>query len=713
MRLLGLILICGLCAVGAPRKKIGLALEGGSSLGLAHIGVLEWFEEHRIPIDFVAGTSMGALVGGLYATGRSPADLRVIVKEAPWGTLLAGTTPFRDLSFRRREDRTAYPNLLELGLKHGVSLPNGINSGHDIGLLLSRWTLAYPDMDSFDDLPTPFRAIATNLVTGEEEVFRKGVLADALRATMSLPGVFKPANRGGKLYVDGALLQNLPVDVARQMGADIVIAVHLAKPPVDPKTLGSFPGVIDRSIAIVVSANEMRMMERADILVTVDLAGFATNDYPRSGELADAGKAATAKKGNILETFALAPAEWDAYQKARQGRRRVEPTQVTSVKVETVDRGQARLIAEMVKPVVTAGWNPLVLEKVLTQAVGAGRLETARYSVRGDELLVQAEEWVNAPPFLLPLLEIDGSDLGNMRVSAGARVTFMGLGTSRAEWRTDLVAGSRFRLASEYWLPFGERSRWFGAARAFVGDAAFPLYSGTAQVANYRLRDGGLGADVGYQFGRAAELRLGYATKWLAARRRIGSPILPNFNNRVDVPAARFRYLGYDDPIVPRAGGRVEVSYEYVIGHGPQAEVQLNWFQRVSQNGSFFSGVSGGTAIGAQRLGFGTFSLGGPLRLPAYATNELLGNQYWLGTAGYLQELRPGLSILGTRLYGAGWLQMGKMYGASVYPGLYPGVAASAAGAVLVRTFIGPVYLGGAYGDRGHGRVFVGVGRFF
>jgi len=709
MRLLGLILLCGLCAAGAPRKKIGLALEGGSSLGLAHIGVLEWFEEHRIPIDFVAGTSMGALVGGLYATGRSPADLRTIVKEAPWETLLAGTIPFRDLSFRRREDRTAYPNLLELGLKNGVSLPSGFNQGHEIGLLLSRWTLAYPEMESFDDLPTPFRSVATNLVTGEEVVFRKGVLADALRATMSLPGVFKPANRGGKLYVDGALLQNLPVDVARQMGADIVIAVHLAKAPVDPKTLGSFPGVIDRSIGIVVSANEMRMMERADIVVTVDLAKFVSNDYPKSEELADAGKAATAKKVNILETFALTPTEWEAYQKARQGRRRAEPTQVTSVKVEAVNRGQSKLIAETVAPVVEVAWNPLVLEKVLTRAVGAGRLASARYSVRGSELLVQAEERMNAPPFLLPLMEIDGSDLGNMRVSAGARVTFMGLGTSRAEWRTDLVAGSRFRLASEYWLPFGERSHWFGATRAFVGDAAFPLYAGTAQVANYRLRDGGLGADVGYQFGRAAELRLGYATKWLAARRRIGDPVLPNFSDRLDVPGARFRYLGYDDPIVPRAGGRIEASYEHVIGRGPQAELQLTWFRRVSQNGSLFSGVSGGTAIGAQTLGFGTFSLGGPLRLPAYATNELLGNQYWLGTAGYLQELRPGLSILGTRLYGAGWVQMGKMYGSP----LYPGVAASAAGAILVRTFIGPVYLGGAYGDRGHGRVFVGVGRFF
>jgi NTE family protein len=709
MRLLLLVLLAALALSAAPRKKIAVALEGGSALGIAHIGVLEWLEQHRIPVDYIAGTSMGGLVGGLYATGRSPAELRAIVKDAPWDKLLGGAIAFRDLSFRRREDRTAVPNLLELGLKGGVSLPSGLNLGHEIGLLLSRWTLAYPELDSFDDLPTPFRCVATNLVSGEEEVFGKGVLADALRATMSLPGVFKPASRGGQLYVDGAVLQNLPVDVARQMGADLVIAVHLAKPPIDPKTLNSFPGVIDRSIGIVVSANEMRMMERADIVVTVDLAGFNASDYPKSAELADAGHAATARKQNILETFALPEAEWAEFQRARAARRRPEPTQVSTLKVEAEDPRQARLVTDTLTPLTARPWDPALLERELSRAVGTGRLASLRYSVRGSELLVQAEQRSYAPPFLLPLLEIDGSDIENFRVSAGARLTWMGVGTPRAEWRNDIIVGSRYRFASEYWVPLGERTRFFAAARAFAGDAAFPLYQGRAQVANYRLRDTGAGAELGYQLGRSAELRAGFTTTWYAARRRIGSPVLPNVKDQLNVPGLRFRLLDYDDPIVPREGSRVEASFAYVLTRGPQAELQANRFFRVSANASVFAAAAGGTAFDTQSLDFGSFSLGGPLRLPAYAVNELLGHQYWLGTAGYLREFRPGLSILGTRLYGATWAQIGKMYG---QPG-YPGVAASAAGAMILRTFIGPVFLGGAWGDRGHGRAFVGVGRFF
>lgn len=709
MRLLALVLVGIVGLEAAPRKKVALALEGGSASGLAHIGVLEWMEEHRIPIDAIAGTSMGGLVGGLYATGRSPAELREIVKNAPWDQLLGGAMAFRDLSFRRREDRSEYPNLLELGLKHGLSLPGGLNTGHQIGLLLSRWTLAYPELDSFDALPTPFRCVATNLVSGEEEVFSKGVLADALRATMSLPGAFKPTKRNGKLYVDGALLQNLPVDVARQMGADIVIAVHLAKPATDPKSLQAIPGVLGRSLEVMISANELRSMERADLVVTVELAGFTGTDYPRSAELAEAGKRAAEKKRNILEAFALPEAEWRDFQRERAGRRRADPAQVSTLRVEAEDPRQADSIRQNLEQFVAKPLDTGALETELTRTAGAGRQAALRYSVNGRELRVQAEERSYGPPFLVPTVEIDGSDIENFRISVGGRMTWMGVGRPRAEWRNDILVGSRYRLASEYWVPFGERSRFFVAPRVFAGDTTFPIYVDTTQAASYRLREAGVGLEMGYQFGRSAELRVGHTTSWLAARRRIGLSLLPNFSYRADVPGARFRYLNFDDPIVPREGGRVEANFGYVLTRGPQMELQATGFRRTGKNGSVFGGVAGGTAFSTRSLELGSFSLGGPLRLPAYATNELLGNQYWLGTTGYLRELRPGLSILGTRLYVATWAQMGKMYG----PQGYAGVVASGAGAVLVRTFLGPVYVGGAYGDRGHGRVFVGVGRFF
>ena len=184
---------------GTSRPKIGVALEGGGALGLAHIGVLQWFEDHHIPIDYLAGTSMGGLVGGLYATGRSPEELKEIVAAQKWDIIIGGDIPYEDLSYRRKEDLRYIQNSLKLGLKHGLSTPSGLNSGTEISLLIDRETVSYPNLDSFDHLPIPFRCVATDLVSGKEVVFSSGSLQQALRATMSIPGVFSPVRDGDKV----------------------------------------------------------------------------------------------------------------------------------------------------------------------------------------------------------------------------------------------------------------------------------------------------------------------------------------------------------------------------------------------------------------------------------------------------------------------------------------------------------------------------------
>ena len=211
----------------ASRPKVALVFEGGGALGFAHIGVIEWFEQHHIPVDYVAGTSMGGLVGGLYASGMSAQEITTFMADIKWTSVLSGQVPFRSLSYRRKEDRLAFPNRLEFGLKHGFSLPSGLNSGSAVGFLLDQQMLPYYDLKNFDDLPIPFRCVATDLTTGTEHVFKDGSLAQAMRATMSIPGVFAPVEHGSQVFSDGAAVNNLPVDVARKMGAEIVIAVYL------------------------------------------------------------------------------------------------------------------------------------------------------------------------------------------------------------------------------------------------------------------------------------------------------------------------------------------------------------------------------------------------------------------------------------------------------------------------------------------------------
>src|SRR5438552_14403922 len=203
-----------------PRPKIGVALEGGGAMGLAHIGVLKWFEEHHIPVDYVAGTSMGGLVGGFYATGMSPDELKTLIDGMDWRKILSDRTPYEDLAFRRKEDQRAYPNSLIFGLRGGLTLPAGLNAGHQIGLSIDRTTLPYDAAPSFDALPTPFRCVATDLVSGKSHIFKDGSLAVALRATMSIPGACSPVHDGTAVYVNGGLLYTLPTDVVRDMRAE-------------------------------------------------------------------------------------------------------------------------------------------------------------------------------------------------------------------------------------------------------------------------------------------------------------------------------------------------------------------------------------------------------------------------------------------------------------------------------------------------------------
>src|SRR5260370_166684 len=190
--------------------KIGVALEGGGAMGLAHIGVLKWFEEHHIPVDYVAGTSMGGLVGGFYATGMSPDELKTLIDGMDWRKILGDRTPYEDLAFRRKEDQRAYPNSLIFGLRGGLNLPPGLNAGHQIGLLIDRVTLPYDEVSSFDALPVPFRCVAPDLLSQKAYLFKDGSLAAALRATMSIPGAFPHVHDGKAVFLDCGLLPHLP-----------------------------------------------------------------------------------------------------------------------------------------------------------------------------------------------------------------------------------------------------------------------------------------------------------------------------------------------------------------------------------------------------------------------------------------------------------------------------------------------------------------------
>src|SRR6266404_5296527 len=304
-----------------PRLKIGVAMEGGGALGIAHIGVLQWFEEQHVPVDFIAGTSMGGLVGGFYATGLRPEEMKNLIERLDWDKILRDRTPYEDLSFLRKQDQRAYPNSLVLGLRKGLYLPGGLSAGHQIGLLIDREMLPYFGLPSFDALPVPFRCVATDLVSAKQFVFKDGSLAEALRATLSIPGAFSPVHDGQHVYVDGGLVNNLPTDVVRQMGADIVIAVHLERQPAEAGDIQSLLTVLEQSVRAVISESEVRGLANADAVVSVPLGHFLMRDFTKNRPIMQAGYEAARGKSKLLAGFALNDSDWNEYVGERDGRK--------------------------------------------------------------------------------------------------------------------------------------------------------------------------------------------------------------------------------------------------------------------------------------------------------------------------------------------------------------------------------------------------------
>src|SRR3984893_11432304 len=701
------------------RLKIGVALEGGGALGLAHIGVLQWFEEQHVPVDYIAGTSMGGLVGGFFATGVSPADMKDLIQHLDWDRILRDRTPYPDLSLLRKEDQRAYPNSLVFGIRKGLYLPAGLNAGHQIGLLIDRETLPYFGLPSFDALPVPFRCVATDLVSAKQFVFKDGSLAEALRATMSIPGAFTPVHDGQRVYVDGGLVNNLPTDVVRQMGADIVIAVHLETQPPEAGNIQSLVSVLEQSVRAVISESEVRGLAQADAVVSVPLGNFLMRDFSKNGPIMQAGYEAAKGKSKLLAGFALDDAGWNEYVRERDSRKRTTTAVPQFVEVQGTSTPAQEDIRRYLKNFIGKPIKAEKLDPALTQLTGGGRYDTLNYRIVERDgrqgLLIVVKEKDFAPPTLQPAFEVDGSEAGDIEFTLGTRLTLMDVAGFRSEWRTDFLFGITYGVSSELYRPFRAESKWFVAPHATASDTTFQIYAKNDPLADYRFYRTNIGGDLGYGFSRFSEVRAGYELGTLSTKLRLGTAEIPAVDGRTG--AARMRYLmdHTDDPVIPRRGIRVEVNFRWfdatpgATSAFPVSDSKLDFFQPVSRVASFFVSGEGGTTFGSRNTGVPQFFLGGASRLSAYGVNELYGNQYYLFRGGDMHEIASLPPFVGKKVYALGSYEAGKMYGA-VNESKFPNDFAAG---VLAETALGPFFVGGSVGDSSHHKWFFQLGRVF
>jgi NTE family protein len=721
--LLGLVLTAFAQAQQAdvkPRAKIGLVLEGGGALGLAHIGVLQWLYEHHVPVDLVAGTSMGGLVGGMYATGRSPDQIQQLIQNVDWDQALSGQLPFKDLSYRRKQDEVQFPTSIEFGLRNGIQLPEGFNAGQQVSFILDHVALPYSQIKSFNDLPTPFACVATELTTGKQHVFHDGSLALALRSTMSLPGIFTPVHSGNNLYADGGLLNNLPVDVAQGMGAQLTVAVYLQTASFNAKQPLSTFSVLGQSLSVMIAANELKSMQMAGVLVTVPLDKYTALDYDKAAEIARLGYQAAEGKAAILSKLAVDDATWKAYVDRREGRTLATPVpqflEVTGTTPALEKKIERRLSPDIGRPVDKDN-----IEQQFTRIAGTGRFATLGYSMTEKDgkpgLLVSVEEKSYSPPIVRPLIIIDGTNYNEVLFSAGARITFLDFGSFGSELRNDVIVGSVYELQSEYYHPFTPATKWFIAPQVGLYTNKFYFYFDNHIDSQYRKRQFGGALDMGYTFSNTAEVRLGYQSAYQRYSPVIGDTVIyPVQSGRLGATRLRYSLNRTDDPVLPMHGWSASYRGEWWDSNTgtnqpfPLTELRSLTLFPLNTKSSAFLAASGGTTLGYENTGIPPFSLGGGLQLSAFGENELITNQYYLFQTGYIRRLAKLPPFLGDSISLLTKYEAGKTF----FLPNEPRVPMDGVVGIVVKTAVGPFEIAGAAGNgTGHRKIFFQLDRFF
>jgi len=708
----------------AKRPRVGVALAGGGARGFAHIGFLKWLEHNKIPVDAISGTSMGALVGAAYAAGKSPEEITALFDGVNWDALLSGEAPFPLLSFRRKEDERRFPSAVEFGFrKNTLTLPRGVVSNHAMGLIFDRFALPYWDLRTFDDLPIPFRCMATDLVKGEAVTFREGPLSEALRATMAIPGAFSPVRRGGQLLVDGGLLNNLPTEALLEMGADVIIAVRLSRLPRSAEEL-PIGGIVDSAIDVVLENNERHSIEAAQkrvrvIFLTLDVGAFSSSDFAHARAIAARGELLPPEPAAQLRELALqTSAAWEAWQAGVRGRAR---RSIPDPREITVTAGQENARREIEEKVSAGGGRPLdppALESTLTRIYGNGRYDSVGYQVQADgaqpQLRVRAEEKFHGPPFVRMLAEVNGSETDNIQFNFTARLTAMDVGAYGAEWRTDASIGSRTALASEYERPVAG-TRAFVAPRLLAERATQNLFQGKDRVAEYQVDRVLGGLDLGYRFDRVNELRAGVEAGHIRARVSVGNPLLPGLQGAVSRAFLRWSHDGQDSPVVPRRGVRFTAEGSWFAeapgaNHRfPQFETRSSAFFPVDRRGSIFAILAGGTTFHEDAPPSQSFTLGGPFRLGALGLDEIRGNHFGYSALGYIREIFRTSPPFGTRVHVGAWYEVGKVFESVPQRGYYSNGSVG----LVMETPLGPLFLGGSLGEEGRRKLYFKLGRFF
>jgi NTE family protein len=714
------------------RPRIGLVLSGGGARGTAHIGVLKVLDQMRVPIDAITGTSMGAVVGGLYASGLSARDIEKIMTSINWQDAFSDRPPREDLDLRRKEEDETFLVKYHFGIREKqFVVPKGLIQGQKLTETLRRLTLPVARISEFDELPTPFRAVATDLETGDSVVMSSGDLTTAMRASLSAPGVFAPVEREGRLLVDGGIADNVPVDIARTMGVDVLIVVDVGSPLLTRKRLTSAPVISNQMISILIQRNaqaQLATLGPRDIVIHPELGDASAFDFGSVARVIGVGEKAARASAAQLAAFTVSEQDMQQYALRREASR-IPPPRIDFVTVEAGSERYAAAANYLFGDLVGKPLDPDAVARRMTALYGRGGLDTLDYLVIGEPghygLAIDARPSSQGSNYLRFGLSLQDDFQGNSTYTAAMRFVMADITRNAGEWVTDLSVGMTSGISSELFLPLAQYSGWF--VMPHIADLARDLYVYQQQnlVAKYRLHTFDYGVDFGRQFGNWGEIRVGAQQEQGHYVLAVGDPADPNLPVQSFTPYhlrdyfVRLTYDRLDDINFPHGGQQAVLQWDAyrnasgIVQSADQVTASYVGAYSFGRDTLAFS-AAGGTTLQANVTDLNLqFPLGGFLNLSALRADSLLGPNYGIARALFYRQIgRGGPGFFDLPTYLGVSLEMGNVW-QSRSAASFGNTERDASVWLGLDTFIGPIYIATGFDTHGNQQYYLFLGRPF
>lgn len=659
----------------SAKPCIGLVLGGGGARGAAHIGVLQVLERERIPICRIAGTSMGAIVGGLYASGLDAAEIEAILLSIDWNDVFNDDPSRVDFPMRRKNDTLRYLLDFKIGVgADGIRLPAGVIQGQKLLTLLRMLTLHAWRIDDFDDLPIPLRVVATDIGRGEAVVFGEGDLGLAIRASMSVPAAFAPIKVDGKLLVDGGLADNVPVEVARAMGAQHLVVVDVSAPLADADTLKSPVSISLQMLDVLMrrrTEESLATLGAADVVLRPQLGDIGSASFARAAEAIPLGAAAAEAALPALRALSIDAA---AFAELRQRQRRLaaDTPHVDFVDVIGARSRTGGYVDRELRRLEQRAFDGDALSETLGHVYAQGNYELIDWRLReregrtGVEVEPVDKGW--GPDFLTFGLQLSDDFQGRANYQLGAEYTRTGLNRRGGEWRTRVEIGRLTGLRSEFFQPTGTGGQFFAFPYVEYRAVNQDIRVDGSVASAYRLRRATAGADFGWEPGTSDRVYLGLIQTHGSARAVVGSTDgVDSFRDSSGSLRLGWVRDTLDDADFPTAGGRLDILLTAnlkALGSDSDAQIaDLYWDHTFGfERNTLVLGTRLRTVLGDPSEFDAVTPLGGFANLSGYDERGLLGRHLTLVRGVYYRRLNESSGLLSLPVYAGASLETGNAY---------------------------------------------------